>query len=301
MPKAIILLFLVTLNIFAEVPQSSPPPRTIEPLPETKHEPFAAPGGSVNQSIGTLVQGLSRQLGSPVFTPTMKTLNNDSGDGGLKNLRLNSTMTLSSFDDSTDTVNSSGHFRDYSLTLTGDLTEKDTLSLTLSNNRYETGGTLGILARSIGATLSWHHSLSDNYGAGSFLVFNNVDIEETNGNTHSYAYGAFFTSFHAFESFDLSTVTTLAHTDYDIGHEILFVTAVTASKQLTDNFGSYLTLTFQDSIVADPDGDSTYGSWEIGGIYSFSEKLAATVGFSRTEFLNNFSDNTLILGLNWVF
>jgi opacity protein-like surface antigen len=166
---------------------------------------------------------------------------------------------------------------------------------------YETGISQGILARSLGASISWQHSFNENYGAGALFLWNEVDIEEINGNSHSYAYGSFFTTFHAFEYFDLSTVTTVAYVDFDTGFDILALASVTASKQLTDNIGSYVTFSFQDSLIGDPDTDPTYGTWEVGAVYSFTNNLALTVGYQKTVFLNNYSDNTLILNLNWVF
>ena len=46
---------------------------------------------------------------------------------------------------------------------------------------------------------------SDNYGIGLFGFINDVDIEEINGNSYAYGYGALFTTFHEFEFFNLST------------------------------------------------------------------------------------------------
>ncbi|MCM8541910.1 MAG: hypothetical protein NE328_16695, partial [Lentisphaeraceae bacterium] len=119
--------------------------------------------------------------------------------------------------------------------------------------------------------------------------------------TYSYAYGALFTTFHQFDQFDLSSVTAIAHADFDVGYDQLFMSAWTVSKSWSDQFSTYLTLTFTDSFKSDPDGDPTYGTWEVGGTYLVNDQLSLNLGFQRTEFLNNYSDNTLLLSLGWIF
>ena len=222
-----------------------------------------------------------------------------SGDFGFDNLRLNGGFTFSSFDDST--AGSSGHFREYSLSLTADLTEVDTLNIGLSSSRYETGGSNHILARTQGISLSWIHQLTDNYGVGAFTMLNDVDIEVINGNTYSYGYGLLFTTFHSFKHFNLSSATAIAHTDFDTGYDQFIMSAWTISKQWTDKCGSYITLTFFDSFKDDPDGDPTYGMWEVGGTYLINDNLSLSLGFQRTEFLNNYSDNTILLNVGYLF
>ena len=79
------------------------------------------------------------------------------------------------------------------------------------------------------------------------------------------------------------------------------MSAWTVSKSWSDQFSTYLTLTFTDSFKSDPDGDPTYGSWELGGTYYVNDNLSLGLGFQRTEFLNNYSDNTLLLNVGWLF
>lgn len=225
----------------------------------------------------------------------------DSADWGLKNLRLDAGLTLTSFDDSSSTVNSSGHFRDYNLTLSGDLTDKDTIAIGFSNTRYETGGVNGILARTYGINFSWIHNLTDNYGIGLFGFVNDVDIEEINGNSYSYGYGALFTTFHEFEFCNISTASALAHTDYDMGHDPLFMSSLTFSKAFTDKVTGYVTFSLTESFKKDPDTDGSYGSWEVGAVYQHNDKLSFSIGFQRTEFLHNYNDNTLLLNMGYLF
>ena len=222
-----------------------------------------------------------------------------SGDFGLENLTLSGGFSFTSFDDSS--AGSSGHFRDYSLTLSGDLTENDRISVGISSSRYETGGSNHILARTYGINISWVHQLTDNYGVGAFALLNDVDIEAINGNSYSYGYGLLFTTFHSFKMFNLSSATAVAHTDFDTGYDQFIMSAWTISKQWTDKCGSYITLTFFDSFKDDPDGDPTYGTWEIGGSYLVNDKLSLSLGFQRTEFLNNYSDNTILLNVGYLF
>jgi hypothetical protein len=200
------------------------------------------------------------------------------GDWGLDNFSLSGNYDFTSFDN----VASSGHFRSYSITLTGNVTESDVISLGVSNTRYETGGATGILARTNGISTTWIHNLNENYGIGVLGLLNDVDIEEINGNSYSYAYGVIFTTFHDLGAFTLSSATTIAHTEFDTGYDQLFLSAWTASKFWTDSFGSYLTLTVVDSLKSDPDGDPTYGTWELGAIYIFDESFSISAGFSRT-------------------
>lgn len=301
------ILLIFSLQSFAGLCQMIIIPDDPTPEPEPSEELPAnnsgtGPANTVT-GIGNIIGGFTNPGGIPGGGGATGFGNNPdgSGDFGLTNLRLNGGLTLTSFDDSNDSVGSSGHFREYNLSLTGDLTENDTVSFSLSNTRYETGGTNGILARTNGFSTSWIHHLNDNYGIGAFALLNSVDIEEINGNSYSYAYGLLFTTFHAFENFDLSTATAIAHTDFDTGYDQLLMTSVTFSKQLNDKFRPYLTLTFTDSFKSDPETDPTYGSWEIGGSYIVNDHLSISLGFVRTEFLNNYSDNTLLLNVGWHF
>ena len=277
------------------MPDPDPEP---DPEPETE-----VPGNNSGTGPSGTVSGINNILNN--FTnPTPGAgipLPNDTGDWGLKNLRLDTGFTLTSFDDSSDTVSSSGHFRDYYLSLSGDITEKDSLSIGISNTRYETGGANGILARTYGISFSWIHNLTDNYGVGLFGFINDVDIEEINGNSFAYGYGALFTTSHDLGIFNFSTASVLAHTDYDTGHDPLFMTSWTASRALTDKITGYLTLSLTESFKKDPDTDGSYGSWEVGGIYQHNDNLTFSIGFQRTEFLNNYNDNTLLFNVGWLF
>ena len=277
-------------------PPGPPPPVQDDSVEEKKDSATSGPesGGPTKpavKGIKGILGNIGKNIGSSVKVKA--------GDFSIENLRIDGGVTYTSFDDSTS--NSSGHFREYSLTLTGDLSESDTLSIGLNQTRFETGAGSSVLARSNGISLTWIHNLNENYGVGAFGLLNDVDIEETNGNTYSYAYGALFTTFHQFEEFNLSSVTAIAHTDFDTGYDQLFMSAWTVSKSWTDDFATYLTLTFTDSFKSDPDGDPTYGSWEVGGTYFVNDQLSLNVGFQRTEFLNNYTDNTLLLSLGWIF
>jgi hypothetical protein len=224
-----------------------------------------------------------------------------SGDWGIENLSLHGGLSLTSFDDSSNGVNSSGHFRDYSLSLSGDITSTDSISLGFSKSRYETGGSQGILSRIQGVNFTWVHNLNENFGIGLLGFLNDVDIEEINGNSYSYGYGLLFTSFHSFKYFDLATATVLAHSDFETGYDQTFLSSLTISRQWGNEFASFVTLNFTDSIKSDPSNDPTYGTWEVGGIYTFSENISVTLAYSKTEFLNNFSDNTVRFNLSWYF
>ncbi len=224
---------------------------------------------------------------------------NPSGDFGFENLTLSGGVSYTSFDDAN--VGSSGHFRDYNLTISADITEKDTVYLGLSQTRYETGSINGILARTQGLSLTWVHNLTENYGIGAFGFANDVDIEEINGNSYSYGYGLLFTTFHALKHFNLSSATTVAHTDFDTGYDQVIMAALTISKPWTDKFTTYATLSFNDSFKSNPETDPTYGSWEVGVNYLFTQQLMMNLAFARTEFLNNYSDNSIILNFSWFF
>lgn len=282
--------------IMMMMPPPPPPPAQDDPVKKDSITSGPSSGSNPTQPAVKGIKGIMGSIG--------KSVNNSvkikpSGDFGIENLRLDGGFTFTSFDDSTS--NSSGYFREYSLTMTGDLSESDTLSIGLSQTRFETGAASSALARTNGISFTWIHNLTENYGIGAFALLNDVDIEETNGNTYSYAYGALFTTFHSFEQFNFSTVTALAHTDFDTGYDQLFMTAWTLSKPWTDDFSTYLTLSVTDSLKSDPDSDPTYGSWEIGGTYLVSDQLSLSLGYQRTEFLNNFTDNTLLLNVGWVF
>ena len=257
------------------------------------------PAGTTT-SIGNILTSITSQFSSPMsrssfskFKPKL------SGGFGLTNISLNGSSSFTSFDDSN--IGSSGHTEEYTLSLSGDLTEKDRLSFNITSSRFSTGGEDNILATTQGFSAAWVHSLNENYGLGAFGLVNSVDIEDINGNSYSYGYGLLFTSFHSFEHFELSTATALAHSDYETGYDQLFMTSVTLSKSWTDHLNSYVTLSFTDSLKSDPEGDPTYGSWTVGGDYLVTENLSVGLAFQRTEFLNNFSDNTLMVNVGWLF
>ena len=303
--KRLIVIFTI-LSTFRLFGESFPPPMMDDPPPEEKKLPSNNSGtGPANTvtGIGNILGGFTNPgggMGGGMGGGTNFGNNPDgSGDFGLKNLRLNGGLSLTSFDDTN--VGSSGHFREYYLSLSGEITDDDTVTFAVSNTRYETGSTNGLLARTNGISFSWIHHLNDNYGIGAFGLLNDVDIEETNGNSYSYGYGLLFTTFHSLKYFNVSTATAIAHTDFDTGYDQLFMSSLTLSKPWTDKFSSYLTLTFTDSLKSDPDTDPTYGSWEIGGTYLINDKLSLTLGFIRTEFLNNYSDNTLLLNVGYQF
>ena len=79
------------------------------------------------------------------------------------------------------------------------------------------------------------------------------------------------------------------------------MTAVSFSRQISDAFGAFATLGFVDSFRSDPNLDSTYGTWELGVRYDFNENISLTVSYEKTEFLNNYDDNTLLIDLSWQF
>ena len=272
---------------------------THDDTPQTNNNSGTSPSNTVN-GIGNILNNITNPGGN-TFGPPGGFGNNpdNSGDFGLDNLRINGGASYTSFDDAN--INSSGHFRELSLTLSGDLTEDDTISIGFSSARYETGGANGILARTNGINFSWIHHLNENYGVGAFGLLNSVDIEEINGNTFSYGYGLLFTTFHSFEYFNISTATALAHTDFDTGYDQLFMTSLTLSRSWTDNFSTYLTLSFTDSLKSDPDSDPSYGTWEIGATYIINDNLFINLGFQRTEFLQNYSDNTILIGIGYQF
>ena len=298
------LTLVLSLNLMA-VRGPLPPEPEPEPEEEPKQPPATSPKSptgtvtSITKIIGNVGASVGGSVGKNMGGSGFNKAPDSSGDFGLTNLSLSGGVTFTSFDDTT--VGSSGHFRDYSLSLSGDLTEDDRINITLSNSRFETGGANSLLARTYGVSIAWVHSLNDNYGVGAFGLLNSVDVEEVNGNTYAYGYGLLFTTYHSFEHFDLSSVTALAHTDFDTGYDQLFMSSLTVSKSWTDNCSSYLTLSFTDSLKSDPDGDPTYGSWEIGGTYYLNDNLSLGLGFQRTEFLNNYSDNTLLLNVGWLF
>ena len=293
----IYLSMLIFFCISVSTHAFSPPPPGPAPAQEeiVEEEKTVAANTPVDPAatvpgITSILSGLNGGGGMPI---------NNAGDFGLENMTLSGGASFTSFDDSTS--NSSGHFREYYLSLSGDITESDSITIGLSQTRFETGAQNSVLARTNGISFTYIHHLSENYGVGAFALLNDVDIEETNGNSYSYAYGFLFTTFHDFEDFNLSTATALAHADFDTGYDQLLMTAWTLSKPWTDDFSTYLTLSFIDSFKSDPDGDPTYGTWEIGGNYNINDNLTVGLGFQRTEFLNNFTDNTLLINLGYRF
>ena len=298
----LMLTSICNANINIVIPGPPPAEEEEKVKEEPKQPPASSPKspsntvGGISKIISNIGGGVGKNVGGGGFNNAP----DGSGDFGLTNLSLSGGVTLTSFDDTT--VGSSGHFREYSLSLSGDLTESDRINIGVSNSRFETGGVNSLLARTYGISFAWIHSLNENYGAGAFGLLNSIDIEETNGNTYSYGYGLLFTTSHDLgSSLSLSSVTALAHTDFDTGYDQLLMTSWTLSKAWTDKFSSYLTLGFTDSLKSDPDGDPTYGSWEVGGTYYVNDNLSLGLGFQRTEFLNNYSDNTLLFNVGWLF
>lgn len=221
------------------------------------------------------------------------------GDFGLDNMRLSSSYSMTSFDDSVS--NGSGQYDNYSLVITADLSEYDTVSLGLSRYRLKLGGVNDLEVNSNGLSLSWIHALNDNWSVGAFGIYDFVDIEGINGNSFGYAFGSLINSFHSFKYFDLSTTTSFSYADFDLGNDNVFMTAVSFSRQVTDSLGAFATFGFVDSLRSDPQLDATYGTWEVGVRYDFNDNLSLTVSYEKTEFLNNYNDNTLLIDVSWQF
>ena len=289
MRKYIFLFLLFTLG---SVVLSAPLP-SVETQVEEESEAMVSNLNPALPSMNSMNVMMSNHSKPKTFKPSK------TGDFGLDNLRLSSSYSMTSFDDSVS--NGGGQYDNYSLVLTADLSELDTISFGLSRYRLKLGGVNDLEVNSTGLSMSWLHALDDNWSVGAFGLYDFVDVEGVNGNTFGYAFGSLLTSFHSFEYFDLSTTSSISYADFDAGNDCVFMTAVSFSRQMTDAFGAFATLGFVDSFRSDPNLDSTYGTWELGVRYDFNENISLTVSYEKTEFLNNYDDNTLLIDLSWQF
>ena len=290
MKKSLFLfLFLIIYSVQA-VPAPSSSPELEEDLKMVKNMNPMMPGmSSMNMMMGHYTQPNFMNMNYPKA----------SGDFGFENLRLSTNYSRTQFDDSSS--GGSGHYDNYNVSISADLTEYDTITLGLTKYRLKLGGVNDTEINSDGISLSWQHSLNENWALGAFGLFDSVDIERTNGNTFSYAFGLLLSSYHSFEYFDLSSVTSLAYADFDFDHDTIFMTSLTASKKWTDEFGTFVSLSFTDSLRSDPEVDSTYGTWQLGVSYQFNENLSLIMSYQKTEFFNNYDDNTMSFDLTWQF
>lgn len=269
------------------------------PLPSVESQVVEQDNATVSNmnpaqpSMNSMNMMMSHHTKPKVYKP-LKT-----GDFGLDNLRLSSSYSMTSFDDGVS--DGGGHYDNYSLVFSADISESDTISLGLSRYRMKLGGVNDLEVNSNGLSLSWLHALDENWSVGAFGIYDFVDIEGINGNSFGYAFGSLITSYHSFEYFDLSTATSFSYADFDLGNDSVLMASVSFSRELTDSLGAFVTLGFVDSFRSDPQLDSTYGTWEVGARYDFNDNLSLTVSYEKTEFLNNYDDNTLLIDLSWLF
>ncbi len=218
----------------------------------------------------------------------------------LSSLRLDTQYSRTSFDD--DDVNSKGYVDERSISITGDLSEDTTLTLGYSRIKYRYGK-LSPATRMLahGYEMTLHHNLNDNYGIGGYGFYQEVDIERTNGNTHTYGGGALFTTFHDLGAAQLSTASTLTYVNYDTDDDFIFIVYADLSRNFTDWFGAGVNASWIDSLTDNaPNDDDNY--FTVGADLRFYwNAFTLKIGYEKTLKLSDYRDNTITVNLTYAF
>ena len=122
---------------------------------------------------------------------------------------------------------------------------------------------MNIIGETYGGDVMLIHKLNDNYGLGIYTFYQHSDFESFDTRDYGAGAGVLFSSWHALEWLEVSTVTSLTKTYYEAGNDTLFNTSVDFTKYWNDKFSTTLRTMFTDSTDQDTPGDNTY--WTVGG------------------------------------
>ena len=243
-------------------------------------------------------QPASRILRSVVRRDDTNPDNTVSSSGLFEDLNLDYSYLRTSFDD--DLIGGSGDVDEHRIALTGQLNEDTTLSLSYSNISYSyTGPSPDYETTAHGLEFFGHYNLNDNFGIGGFVFYQDVDVENSNGNTYTYGGGILVTTDHDLGFAYLSTATTLSQVDFDTDDDTVIVLLADLSRPLSDSLDAGVFVGYTDSLQSH-DIDTAY--WSVGTALNWMYKdFVFTLGYEKTLELDDYEDDSVLVGINYAF
>ena len=220
------------------------------------------------------------------------------GEDFFDNLSVSLNHSITSFDDGT--VGSSGNYRDSSWSHGGSMTEDWYVSVGLTYNRYETGSSNSMLARSLGMDLMFTYQMNDTVNLGLFGYYQQTDTEAVRQEAFGAGVGGVITTIHDLNYFNLLISNSVTWANYREGHDSLYVGSVTINKRWTDSFTTNFRAGYVDSLRTEMVGDNSYWTFGADLVFEFGQS-SFTIGYERTEKLIDYRSNTLVLGYTYNF
>ena len=243
-------------------------------------------------------QPASRILRSVTNRNISNSDDNTSSAGLFEDMSLDYSFVFTDFDD--DLLGGSGEVQEHRIGLTSELNEDTSLSLSYSNIQYSyTASSPDAETFAHGLELFIHHDLTENYGVGGYIFYQDVDVERFNGNSYTYGGGFIFTTYHDLDFAYLSTATTVSQVDFDTGDDTVLVLVVDLSRPINDHLEVGIFSSFTDSFESH-DIDSTY--WSVGtNLNWFYNEYVFSLAYETTQALDNYEDDTVLVNVNYKF
>ena len=221
-----------------------------------------------------------------------------SSAGLFEELSLDYSYLSTRFDD--DLVGGSGDVEEHRIALTSQLNEDTSLSLSYSNIAYSyTTSSPDFETMAHGLEFFGHHNLTEHFGIGGFVFYQDVDIENLNGNTYTYGGGVVVTTDHDLGFAYLSTATTLSQVDFDSDDDTVVVLIADLSKPLNDRLEVGLFVGYTDSLH-NHELDTAY--WSVGTDLNWMYKdYTFTIGYETTLELDDYEDDSVLVNVSYAF
>lgn len=202
-----------------------------------------------------------------------------------------------------ETIGTSGQIHDWSMSLHGTIFENTDLSFGFVANEAEANGSISndFRSQTVGGDVMIHHKLTENYGLGVYGFYQHSDYEMIETRDYGAGYGFLFSTWHDFNYFELSTVTSWTKTYYEAGNDTLFNGAVEITRFWTDRFSTSLRAAYTDSLDNDVAGDNSY--WTLGGSigYMLTDKIHLSVGYNTDKSIKDYESETWNFGIAYYF
>ena len=202
-----------------------------------------------------------------------------------------------------ESIGNSGQIHDWAIGLHGTIFENTDLSFGLIANEAEANGSIANDFRSetFGFDSMIHHNFNDNYGVGVYGFYQHSKYEKLDTRDYGAGYGFLFSTWHDFDSIELSTVTSWTKTYYEAGNDTLFNGTIEVTRYWTDRFSTSLRASYTDSLDDDVDGDNSY--WSLGGSigYMINDDWHVSLSYTTDEAIKEYESETWGVSLSYYF
>ena len=202
-----------------------------------------------------------------------------------------------------ETIGNSGQIHDWALGLHGTIFDSTDLSFGLVANEAEANGSIAndFKSETFGIDSMIHHKFNDNYGLGVYGFYQHSKYEKIDTKDYGAGYGFLFSTWHDFNYFEFSTVTSWTKTYYEHGNDTLFNGTMEVTRFWTDKLSTSLRASYTDSMDDDVEGDNSY--WSLGGSigYMLTDNLHISVSYTTDEAIKEYESKTLGISLAYYF